>query len=262
MRRIPSLSTRLIRMNMLVSGSVLLIAALAFFSYDLLSFRSNLINALDAEAQIVGDNSVSALTFNDPQSAATTLATLAHSPHVLSAALTNARDEVFVRYQAPGQSETELRPLQTHELDHAWPSWTHVLVAHRILFQGKSVGTVYVSASLSEIKHRAMQYALIAAVILLFCMVAALLISATGRQLIAEPIIQLADTALAVSRDQDYSVRATARADSSEIAVLVDSFNTMLTQIEERDAALNQARNRLEQRVEERTSELLGQPRA
>ena len=87
-------------------------------------------------------------------------------------------------------------------------------------------------------------------------MAAALVISNIARRLIAQPIISLADTALLVSRDRDYSLRAKVDADASEIAVLVEAFNTMLAQIEQRDAALNEARTDLEVRVKERTAEL------
>ena len=90
-RQNPSLSARLTRMNLLVSGVVLLIAAVAFFSFDLLSFRNTLIRNLDAEAQIIGDNTVSALMFNDQQSAATTLKGLQRSPAILGAELTDQR---------------------------------------------------------------------------------------------------------------------------------------------------------------------------
>jgi signal transduction histidine kinase len=84
----------------------------------------------------------------------------------------------------------------------------------------------------------------------------ALVISSVARRLIAQPIIALADTALLVSRERDYSVRAGAYAEGGEISVLVDAFNTMLAQIQERDAALSEARASLEVRVEERTAEL------
>jgi len=146
--------------------------------------------------------------------------------------------------------------LAGRETDHAWSSGVRVVIAHRVVFQGKTVGIVTISARLSEIGHRARHYVLIAFIILLFCMAAALAISSTSRRLVAEPIIGLADTALTVSRDKDYSVRAAIPADGSEIGVLVDAFNTMLTQIQERDAALGEARAELEARVEERTAEL------
>jgi len=255
-RKNYSLSARLTRMNLLVSGAVLLIAALAFFSYDLVSFRYNLIRSLDVEAQIVGENTISALVFNDPQSATATLQGLQRSPDVQAAALTANDGSVFARYGAfqPGIAESHV--LNGNETDHFWPSGTRVLVAHRIVFQGKPVGVVYISAKLTEIGQRTRQYLLIAGIILLFCMVAALAISSISRRLIAQPIIALAETAMLVSRDRDYSVRAGVEANSSEIIVLVNAFNTMLMQIQERDAALNEARNDLEIRVEERTAEL------
>jgi len=251
-----SLSARLTRMNLLVSGAVLLIAAFAFFSYDLLSFRSSLIRNLDAEARIIGQNSVTALTFNDQQTASTTLNGLQSSPDVLSALLTANDGTEFARYGSPASDKLDAHRLPAGQSDRVWSLGTHVLVAHRIMFQGNSVGVVYISARLMEIGQRARQYLLIALVIMILCMAAAVAISSISQRLIARPIIALADTALLVSRDQDYSLRASIHADSSEIAVLIDAFNTMLTQIQERDAALNEARTHLEVRVEERTAAL------
>jgi len=250
------LAARLTRMNLLVSGSVLVIAALAFFTYDLLSFRRDLIRNLDAEAQIIGENTVSALLFNDPQSAAATLKGLEGAPDVLSATLVTPDGNVFARYGSDSVVEVESHVLAPSEMNHLWSSGTHVLVARHVILDGNSIGVVYISARLGELGQRARRYVLIAGIIWIFCMGAALIISSFSRRMIAQPVIALADTARRVSRDQDYSVRASIPADNSEIAVLIDAFNTMLTQIQERDAALNRARNELEARVEERTAEL------
>jgi signal transduction histidine kinase len=251
-----SLATRLTRMNLVVSGTVLLAAALAFFFYDLFSFRESLIRTLDAEAQIVGENSVSALTFNDRESAAATLAGLKRSPDVMGAALTASDGSVFATYGTPMENGAESHPVDPGKSTGVWSSGTRVLLARRIDFQGKTVGVVYISARLAEIGRRIRQYLLIACVILLFCMAFALVISSIARRLIEQPIIALAHTALLVSRERDYSVRAQTYAEGGEIAVLVDAFNTMLAQIQERDAALSEARAGLEARVEERTAEL------
>jgi len=251
-----SIASRLTRMNLLVSGSVLLIAALAFFSYDLLSFRNSLIENLDTAAKIVGENSVSALTFNDPQSATTTLKSLQSSPDILAATIVTPDGAEFTRFGTETPGETNSHKLGVGESEHAWPSGAFVLVAHRIEFQGKQVGVVYICAQLREIRQRARRYLLIAGVILLFCMAASLVISASSRHLIAQPIMALAETARLITRDRDYSIRAHIRADSSEIALLGHAFNAMLVQIQERDAKLNEARAGLEARVQERTAEL------
>lgn len=256
-RRSNSVSAKLTRMNLLVSGTVLILAALAFFSYDLFSFRQNLIRNLQTEAQIAGLNSVSALMFDDAQSAATTLQSLRRSPDVVSAVLTRNSGKVFARYQARKAHDMMGRHLLgSNEEGGAWSQGNHVLVAHRIRFQGNSVGVVYISATLMEIGQRARHYVVIAGIILLFCMAAALLISSASRRLVAQPIISLANTARAVTREKDYSVRAAPQSDGSEIATLIDAFNGMLEQIQQRDRALSRARDELETRVKERTAEL------
>lgn len=256
-RRSYSLSSRLTRMNLLVSGTVLLIAAIAFFSYDLLSFRHNLISNMEAEAQIIGGNSVSALLFNDQQSATSTLESLEGAPDVVGAVLRTSDGAAFAQYGPVIVHPQPRHKLAANEMDHWWPVQNRrVLVAHRVVFQGKAVGIVYIVGSLQETTARARRYGLIALAILVFCMLAATLVSSVSQRLIAEPISELADTALTVSRKKDYSLRADIAADSAEITVLVDAFNTMLSQIQERDAALTEARDQLELRVEERTSEL------
>jgi signal transduction histidine kinase len=244
-------------MNLLVSGSVLIIAVLAFFSYDMLSFRNSLISNLRSEAQIIGANSISALTFDDPASAAATLQGLNRSPDVVSAVLTREDGSVFATYGEPDEANlTGKHVLPPNDKEHHWLNGQRLVVAHRIMFQGSSLGVVYISAKLTEIGQRARHYLVIAGLILLFCMLAALLISAISRKIIAQPIASLAETARSISREHDYSVRAAGSTDSVEMSVLTNAFNEMLQQIQQSETALRRSRDELEQRVEERTAEL------
>ena len=252
-----SISAKLMRMNLMVAGVVLLLAVVAFFLYDLISFQRNLVRNLNSAARIVGANSVSALLFDDPLSATTTLDALRSSPDIVAAALVGDDGAVFAQYRRTGNTESlRMPPLPVGVQDKSWLSGTKVLLAHRIIFEGKPAGTVYILAELTETTRRARHYLLMAFLILLVCMVAAFLISATARRLIAQPIIALAETARRVSRERDYSVRAGPHPDKDEIAVLIEAFNEMLVQIEQREAALNRARDLLEVRVQERTEEL------
>jgi signal transduction histidine kinase len=244
-------------MNLLVSGSVLILAVLAFFSYDMLSFRQSLINNLRAEAQIIGTNSISALTFDDPASAAATLQGLNRSPDVVSAALTTGDGKVFANYGPPDDAILNGKHvLAPEETEHHWLNGRHLLLAQRVMFRDKSLGVVYISATLNEIGTRARHYLLIAGLILLLCMLAALAISSFSRKLVAKPIASLAETARSISREHDYSVRAEESADSIEMSLLTEAFNEMLQQIQQSETALRKSRDELEQRVEDRTAEL------
>jgi signal transduction histidine kinase len=252
-----SISGKLMWMNLIVSATVLVLAVAAFFFYDLISFRQNLIRSLMTSAQIVGTNSVSALLFDDQQSAVTTLEALRSSPDVASAVLVANDGSTFAEFQrSAAVPSTPRMPLAAGRIDQDWVNGSHVLLAHRIVFQGKPAGIVYIAAELNETGKRARQYLVIAGGVLLICMAAGLLISATARKLVAQPMVALAETARRVSRERDYSVRAEPHPDGDEIAVLVEAFNEMLVQIQERDTALNRGREQLEARVQERTAAL------
>ena len=80
----PSISRKLTRMNMVVSGVALLTACVAFIAYDVLTFRESAVQNLSTQAQIVGLNSVSALLFNDADSAEKTLGALRAAPAITS----------------------------------------------------------------------------------------------------------------------------------------------------------------------------------
>jgi two-component system, NarL family, sensor kinase len=73
---------------------------------------------------------------------------------------------------------------------------------------------------------------------------------------ISMPIVELAGLAGEVSRNKNYSVRAAPPQDADELSLLMNSFHEMLSQIQQRDTALQTAHDELEERVHERTIEL------
>src|SRR5581483_5570391 len=83
----------------------------------------------------------------------------------------------------------------------------------------------------------------------------AFLLSAGFQRIISQPLFHLVGITRRVSAEKDYSMRAREHS-RDEIGQLVVSFNGMLAQIQERDAALRLAHGHLEQRVLERTREL------
>jgi hypothetical protein len=158
-----SISAKLIRMNLLVSGTALLLACVAFFSYDLISFQHNLIRNLTAEARIVGSNSVSALLFNDRDAAVNTLTALGGSQDILGAAIMTDDGKIFAQYRGDNDLAMHFPPLPSGVKQRNWVSGRDVLLAQRIIFQGRSEGTVYIFARLGELVLRVRQYLLIAA---------------------------------------------------------------------------------------------------
>lgn len=254
--RTTSISAKLIRMNVLVGLTGLVLACVAFFSYDMISFQASLIRNLTAEARIIGYNSVSALLFNDKEAAVNTLKALSGSRDVVGAAIIGNDGKVFAGYRSREGWGMRFPPLSAGRKQQTWVSGRDVLLAQRIIFQGHSEGTVYIFARLAELGPRARRYIVIAAVILLLCLATSMIATVSFRRDVSEPIVALAEMSREVSRGRNYSLRAPPSRDRDEVAVLIDAFNEMLVQIEQRDLALRNARDELEERVQERTTEL------
>src|SRR6266853_568018 len=173
-----SISKKLTWMNMLVSGAALLLACGAFIAYDVISIRDGMVYNLSMQAKIVGFNSTSALLFNDPHSAESTLSGLKAWPNIVSAGINTLDGRPFATYRRDQSGQVLRMP----------PTPPEEMETHRF--------------------------------------------------------------------NRHDSVRAKPTGNRDELSVLVDDFNGMLSQIQERDAALQKAHDELEQRVEERTKEL------
>jgi signal transduction histidine kinase/DNA-binding response OmpR family regulator len=259
MLRVPdhSITKKLTRMNMLVSGAALLIACVAFVAYDLVTFRQAMVYNLSIQAQMAGSNSVSPLLFNDPQAAENTLSALKAAPNVVVAGIYALDGHPFAAYWRDGNGQTLTLPkIPANQIEAHWFRDGQLVLVRTIVFQGKPTGTVYIRSDLQEMNRRLKRYAGIAAIVLSASLIAALLVASIFQRAVAEPIVHLAEIARIVSRDKNYAMRATPTGKRDEPDILIGAFNEMLGQIQEREGALQQAHDELEQRVEERTAQL------
>jgi signal transduction histidine kinase/DNA-binding response OmpR family regulator len=244
-------------MNMLVSGTALLLACAAFIGYDMLTFREATVRNLSMQAQIVGSNTASALLFNDPQSAETTLSALKAARNISAAGIYTPDGRLFASYSRDARSRVVALPaMGSDETEVHWIKNNEIVLVRSMAFQGKTTGTVYISSDVDELNQRLKQYAGIAAVVLSACLLAALFVSSIFRKSVEQPIVHLAEIARIVSRQKNYSVRATPISTRGELSILIDAFNEMLTQIQQSEGALRKAHDGLEHRVRERTAEL------
>ena len=257
--RLPGRSTvrgKLLFASILSKAAAFLVAGGIITGYDMMALRERLVRRLSIQTDIVGANCLSALLFNDPQSAETTLAALRADPRVRAVALYSADRSLFATYVRDAGSEGIL-PVEVPA--GTGPDYRgrddQLRVSRTILFQGKPIGSVVIVSDLSEITATITRDVGIFAGVLFLALLIALAINVRLQRAISGPILSLADAARKVSNEKDYSVRASG-ASADEIGSLVTAFNEMLEEIQLQEAELRTAHDRLEQRVAERTAQL------
>ena len=252
-----SISKTLTWMNLLVSGIALITACASFVGYDLMTFRKAAARNLSSQAQIVGLNSTAALLFDDPSAAQNTLSAVGALPNVLIAGIYTPDGQLFASY-APHQGlrSPVLPVIPPGQVEAYRFDGNQVVLVRSIESEGRLIGTIYLESNSQALNARLITYMRISLLVLAGSLLAAFLVSSVFRRAVAEPIVALAQVAQEVSRDKTYSVQMPQVSAGREVGVLVEAFNEMLQQIQQRERALQQAHHELEQRVDERTRDL------
>ena len=233
----------------------LLLALAGFAVYERTSFRAGTVAELTALAETLGSNSAASLAFNDPKTAEDMLAALRAERDVLGARLYDLHGQVFADYRRSGLSAGFALPTGAPEEGTRFGTAT-ITLTRPVVLHGDPTGTICIVSGLEAFHARMWQYAEIATLVLLVSVFLTYLLSARLLRLVTEPILSLSEVAGRVSENEDFSLRATADS-GDEVGRLVGTFNQMLERIQQRDAALQKAKDELEIRVVERTAELL-----
>ncbi len=258
------LKRKLTVISMLTSGVALLITCAVFIGYDHVTLRREIVRELQINADIIGANSASSLSFNDNDSAALTLRSLAAHASIVRACIYDAQGNVFATYRQEPGANSHWSIEHADRAGEAWPDAQpdraqfnphDVELFQAIAFSGEAIGTIYLQADLNNLHERRQRYVGIAGAVLLLALGLTWAIATRLQRVIVEPIVRLATLAGVVGSQKNYALRAP-EGGHDEVGRLIAGFNDMLAQIQARDAELRSASENLERRVEERTQSL------
>lgn len=250
LRRLP-LQQKLVVGTTLISFVALALGYGAFAFHELDALRNRLARELAVLAEVFGQNSAAGLAFNDAGSIDQTLKTLRAVPQVIAAQVYDPEGAPAAEYRRVG-AEAFVFPSRKDEAQEFGAQRLDTFRAIRL--RNETVGTIYLGLDLQELRDQARRYMLGAGGLLLVCMGVAAWLARGLQRFISAPIEELARAAAAAAAN-NYTVRAVKESED-EVGRLVDGFNAMLAQIQSRDAALQRARDELEERVEKRTRAL------
>jgi signal transduction histidine kinase/ActR/RegA family two-component response regulator len=249
---------------MLVStATALLLVAAAILTHAFFSNRAAMVQDLFTQAEVVGNNSTASLSFGDYVAAHEELTAFEEKPSILGACLYSKEDDaqynVFTNYYAPGHVHFAF-PAHPDHGGNAVKNGNYTLSNGRVVLfyyfrANDTPGAICVVADMTGMSASLWHYGFLIGAFTVVSLLATLFLASRLQRVISRPIFHLAQTAKVVSTQKNYAVRAVKESDD-ELGHLIDDFNEMLSQIQERDAALHQANDELEQRVRERTRDL------
>jgi signal transduction histidine kinase/CheY-like chemotaxis protein len=249
-----SIKRKLTLITMLTSSIALILSSVSFLIYDLVSFRHLLSQDLVTQAEIIGYNSAGAMEFKDEPAATATLSALTAKEDIITAVLYKPDGKMFAHYFRTNRANPGFLPSHLQEKGYRFERG-YLEVFQEVTMNGEHVGTLFLQSDMRQWSLRARRYANILIIFVLVSGLFAFFVSSKLQGLISKPILHLEDTMRIVSSNKNYAVRAV-KTYGDEIGRLIDGFNTMLSEIQQRDIALQSTNGELKTRTHELEQEV------
>jgi diguanylate cyclase (GGDEF)-like protein/PAS domain S-box-containing protein len=223
------------------AGVVVFVAFLISTFNDANSARTSARNDLTTLADVIAQNSASAIIFDDVGAATETLDALEADNSILSANILNKQGDIFASY------------INTH---HEINGWAHqltifeTLVIERPIVENKrQIGAIRVTADYDHVFAGVVLRMVTNSIGIFIAFLVGYFFLKREVRSILEPVERLTSTISKIISHQQYSLRVK-KVSSDELGNLTESFNLMLAQIELRDAKLRQSDEALSQTLE------------
>jgi len=248
-KRVKSLRNRLTTLVVVaIFGAVFIITASSIWR-ETLQYGADEYEELRAAASVFASSISKPVREGDVEQTLGALRTMTQLPASNYARVETADGAVFAEYGADGSVA------KTASADAKPPS--SLLIAKApIENENELVGTLIIHANIGALQNRIGRLIYDGLVAAIFAGGIGLLIALKMQRSITDPILSLANVMARVRESGEFHMRAHAREVDRETAQLVDAFNGMLDQLQERDDKLQAHQRDLKKIVQRRTQEL------
>ncbi|HWF02642.1 MAG TPA: response regulator [Candidatus Angelobacter sp.] len=249
----PPIKRKLIFIIMMVSSAVLVLTCLAFTAHEIYAIRAAMVKENIVLADIIAANNTAALSFSNARDAADSLANLRAEPDMVAACIYAQKGTRFATYTRAGV-DTHIIPISASMIKSGFHDRL-LYIVRPVRFGEETIGFVLLIHDLGELQESLLRYAIIAPMVLLVSLALAFLLASRLQRVISGPILALAERARTIQQNSEYFVGELPYG-YKEIELLIESFDSMLAGIAQRDNELKDHTEHMEYEVSTRTSEL------
>ncbi len=223
---------------LLASAVSLILATSAAFLIQRHFIQKQLRDEIQTLADVISENSRAGIAFEDRRALSTILHSLSAKASITTAYIFGKDDQIYATYHHQD------RPAKPGSGDTSLPTFSglrfrgnNAELAQAISMDGEQIGHLFIEIDLGEMRNNTLTVAALMTGVLLIGLSLAMAMSSLLLKGIIDPIRHLSRLTKTITKDKNYHVRA--RIDTQdEIGQLAAGFNSMIEQIEKRDAYL------------------------
>ena len=254
-----SIRAKLLGIILICTVSALAIGFTLVSIANVRALQRDMVRNTSVLAQVVGDNNIGALAFQNSDDAAASLGMLSAIASVRYACIFDKENKLFAEYIRPNQSANINRE-GTLSNSILFDSTTHsfsefradeLVLYRRIITKNDESFTVLLRVSTQELEARIRSYSITMTGVGIAITLASLVLALWMQRLISGRILSLAGFMQYISQHNDFSERFERRGGDDEVGALADGFNQLLEKLQRREAERDKARSDLETALRE-----------
>ena len=255
-RRAKSLRSRLtVLVIVAIFGAVLVVTGSSVWR-EATQNRALRFAEMNATANVFASAISEFVAEGDRQNTLNSLRAVSQIPNVSYIQVTTADGVPFVELGAAVHLESSNSTEPTWRKPLSYITATPEVTAAPIIRAGETIGELRLLSSGDTTSERVLEILYDAGMAAIFAAAIGMLIALRMQRSITDPILELAGIMGKIREEGDFSTRAALSRTDKETGQLVDAFNDMLNQLQERDHKLQAHQRNLKKTVLRRTQEL------
>jgi signal transduction histidine kinase len=230
-----SIKSKIVAVVLAISLALLLLLSTAFSFMNRYILRHSLVTEVAILAEVIAANSTAALEFGNAADASEVLSALRAESSIRLACTYDADGRLLGHYFREDAGESVPDSVSATDEERFADGYLHVL--RQVFLNGRRVGQVYVLSDTRRVEYGLRTVISSTILLSIVAFLLAFLLASQLHVVITRPLSRLVDVMQEVSRNRNYDVRVP-RTSGDEVGVLVDEFNSMLGQIQQRDQEL------------------------
>ncbi|MGQ9847447.1 MAG: ATP-binding protein [Bacteroidales bacterium] len=238
-----SFKNKIIAVIVLVSFLTQVVSAIIYILFDKKDYQQNTIRELYIIGNIIANNSIAPLLFNDSIEASNVLQSLNTNPFIKKTAIYNNKKEAFAIVENQKSNKCPPPVFFNHDTIISTDS-TFILIKPIIDVkeQNKIIGYLFINRDLTNYYKQFRQIILVNSFIAIFLLFFAFMIATQLQKIISQPILRLSSMVKKIAQSRDFSMRINKQG-HDEVGQLIDIFNKLLNTIEIQNKELVKAKD-------------------